>query len=413
MMKKYILAALLISFVNALQADPPKPPMGKRWVMNTDFSDEFNGTSLDTEKWLDHHPSWKGRVPGLFLPSQVSVADGYLQIRGEKMDKDTVIHAYGKDLTYNIKGGAVVSKKSVFLGYYECRAKAAATTMSTTFWFSSGKGFDGPNDCDKYGLEWDIQECIGRNGDFDGSYFANGMHSNSHYWYTDCDKKRHDHRASQVKFNDKELASADFHVYGGWWHDETRASYYYDNGEPKYQKFYNKVSDKPFDQPMFMRLVCETYPFPWISLPTDEELADTTKNVVRYDWVRGYELVNADKEINQPTAPEADIHLYYEDVMFESTELQLTQGKTISIPMSYKANDKRTIQFTLKDAEGKKVMSTTFNAFAGYANKSFQLQLDKKLNIGSEYKLTAAIKPIGGDNKSVINESTLIVTFKK
>ena len=53
--------------------------------MNPDFSDEFNGTALDATKWLDHHPTWKGRVPGLFMPSQVSVKDGYLQIKGEKM----------------------------------------------------------------------------------------------------------------------------------------------------------------------------------------------------------------------------------------------------------------------------------------------------------------------------------------
>ncbi|WKX76605.1 hypothetical protein [Zobellia laminariae] len=37
---------------------PPKPPMGKRWVLNPDFSDEFNGTELDTTKWYDHHPTY-------------------------------------------------------------------------------------------------------------------------------------------------------------------------------------------------------------------------------------------------------------------------------------------------------------------------------------------------------------------
>ena len=97
-----------------IQTGPPEPPLGKRWVLNPDFSDEFNGTELDSSKWFDHHPKWKGREPGLFLPSQVSVSDGFLQIKGEKMKKDTVIHAYGRDLTYNIAGGAVVSKKAAF-----------------------------------------------------------------------------------------------------------------------------------------------------------------------------------------------------------------------------------------------------------------------------------------------------------
>ncbi|MGQ1786049.1 hypothetical protein [Saccharicrinis sp. GN24d3] len=409
-MKKIITFLLLVSISTYLLADPPKPPKGKRWVMNRDFSDEFNGSALDTSKWLDHHPTWRGREPGLFMRSQISVADGYLQIRGEKMDKDTVIHAYGKDLTYNIKGGAVVSKKSVFLGYYECCVKAAATTMSTTFWFSSGKGYDAPNGCDQYGLEWDIQECIGRNGDFKGSYFANGMHSNSHYWYTDCEGEKHDYRAPQVKFEDRDLASKDFHVYGGWWHDETMASYYYDNGEPKYQKFYNKVSKKPFDQPMFMRLVCETYPFPWISLPSDEELADTAKNVVRYDWVRGYKLVDADDPIGTgETPPEKEINLYYEDVMLDAATIEATPSKTLQIPVCYKANQDREIHFTLKDAEGKKVASTMFTAYAGYANKVYNFNLNKKLSKKIPYTLTADIRPVNSDKPNILNASTVIV----
>ena len=48
---------------------------------------------------------------------------------------------------------------------------------------------------------------------------------------------------------------------------------------------------------MFMRLVSETYPFPWIELPNDEELADPSKNIVYYDWVRGYSLVDVNEVI--------------------------------------------------------------------------------------------------------------------
>ena len=115
-MKKSFLPLLFLCICILSFAEPPKPPLGKRWVLNPDFSDEFNGMSLDTAKWLDHHPTWKGREPGLFMPSQISVKDGFLQIRGEKMGKDTVIGSQ----TFNVKCGAVVSKKPTFLGYYEC-----------------------------------------------------------------------------------------------------------------------------------------------------------------------------------------------------------------------------------------------------------------------------------------------------
>lgn len=393
-----------------VRTGPPKPPLGKRWVLNTDFSDEFNGTELDSNKWLDFHPSWIGRAPGLFMPSQVSVKDGYLQIKGEKMKNDTIVHAYGRDITFNIKGGAVVSKKSVFLGYYECRVKAAATTMSTTFWFS-GKGGKGPNECDSYGQEWDIQECIGRNGDFKGSYFANGMHSNAHYWYTDCNDEKFDHRAPQVRFEDVELASEDFHVYGGWWRDEKSASYYYDNRAPKHQKFYDKVSDTPMDKPMFMRLVCETYPFPWISLPTDEELADPRKNTVYYDWVRGYELV----DVTESTVLNQDelIDIYDESIIFDDIVIDIKSSKSLKIPLSYKANIDREIELKLLDEDGKKVAELKLVAYAGYANMNVEMELESKLKAISGYKLVGTIKPLNFPKAKALDTSNLIINLTK
>ena len=408
-----LIISLLLLTSNGINAQkgqfgPPEPPIGKRWVMNPDFSDEFNGTELDANKWFDYHPTWIGRAPGLFMRSQVSVSDGYLKLTGEKMEKDTIVHAYGKDITFNIKGAAVVSKKSVYLGYYECRVKAAATTMSTTFWFS-GKGGVGPNGCDSYSQEWDIQECIGREGDFDGSYFASGMHSNAHYWYNDCNKERFDYRAEQVRFEDNEVASANFHVYGGWWKDETSASYYYDNEEPKHQKFYDKITDKPMDKPMFMRLVHETYPFPWISLPTDEELADPEKSTVYYDWVRGYALIDVDEDYE--TNLESEINLYKEKVIFNNHQIELKASKSLKIPLAYKANKEREIVFTLLDNDKKKIQEVRKKILAGYANFEFNFELDKT-SIKGKYILNTKLIPVKGAKKNFLDNNTLIINLK-
>lgn len=415
-LKKLIICILLISTGNLFcvfaQSGPPKPPLGKRWVLNPDFSDEFNGSKLDTSKWLDNHPTWRGREPGLFMSSQVSVKDGCLQIKGEKMKKDTIIHAYGRALTFNVKGGAVVSKKAVFLGYYEARIKAAATTMSATFWFSTSKRSIGPNDCDNYSLEWDIQECIGRDGDFKGRYFAKGMHSNSHYWYTDCEKKRHDHRAAQVRFEEDEVASKNFHTYGGWWRDENSASYYYDNREPKHQFFYDSISKKPFDKPMYMRLVCETYPFPWIELPNKEELSDPSKNTVYYDWVRGYKLVDVNN-LSLDTKQEIAIKIYDESVIFDTATLDLNASKNLKIPLTYKANQDRDIYFKLLDESGNKIKETKFSVYAGYANMEFDLKLKKKLLKASSYKIIASICPLNSKKKDSFDTSTLIINIVK
>ena len=407
----------MIGSLNSVQSQivssgPPEPPLGKRWVLNPDFSDEFNGTELDASKWFDHHPKWKGRVPGIFLPSQVSVKDGFLQIKGEKMKKDTLVTAYGKELTYNIAGGAVVSKKATLFGYYECKVKAAATSMSTTFWFSTDGSEKGPNGCDNYGLEWDIHESIGRNGDFQGNFFANGMHSNSHFWYTDCEKVKHDHRASAIIFNNPEVSSARFHVYGGWWRDEQTASYYYNNSEPKHQKFYDKVKEKPFDTPMYMRLVSETYPFPWIELPNDAELADPTKNVVYYDWVRGYKLVDV-SDANKDSKPDPSIQLFNESVLFHSATLEVSSSKTIKIPLAYKALEDREIYLKLSDADGKKIAETKFVAYAGYANMEYDLKIDKKIEVKNGYSLLAKIRPLNIEKPKDIDASTLIIHVVK
>ncbi|MGC6430613.1 MAG: family 16 glycosylhydrolase [Jejuia sp.] len=396
---------LVLGFILSITAQntksgPPKPPVGKRWVLNPNFSDEFNGTQLDQTKWLDHHPTWKGRAPGLFLPSQVSVKDGYLQLKGGKMEKDTLVG----NQKFNIKGAAVVSKNNALFGYYECRVKAAATTMSTTFWFSGGGGV-GPKSCDKYHQEWDIQECIGREGDFKGKYFASGMHSNAHYWYTECNAKRHDYRAAQVRYEDNEVASKNFHVYGGWWRDEISASYYYDNREPKHQRFFDSITKAPMDKPMYMRLVHETYPFPWISLPTDEELADDTKNTVYYDWVRGYKLIEVDEK--NESQLESEISLYEEGVFFENSTLVVKSTKTIEIPLSYKANLDRNIVFTLTDRSKKVIQKTTLKALAGYANLKYELQLNSTLENGN-YKLITHLLPIDGDKKDLIDINSLI-----
>ncbi len=404
----FISITLAISFFFSITAQnnssgPPKPPVGKRWVLNPDFSDEFNGSELDKTKWLDHHPTWKGRAPGLFLPSQVSVKDGYLQLKGGKMEKDTMVG----NQNFNIKGAAVVSKKTALFGYYECRVKAAATTMSTTFWFSGGGGI-GPKGCDRYHQEWDIQECIGREGEFKGKYFASGMHSNAHYWYTECNGKRHDYRAAQVRYEDNEVASKEFHTYGGWWRDEISASYYYDNREPKHQRFFDSITKAPMDKPMFMRLVHETYPFPWIALPTDEELADDTKNTVYYDWVRGYKLIDL-KEKNECEL-ESQIKLYNEGVFFENSILEAKSSKTLLIPVSYKTNLNRDIVLTLTDNSKKVVHTTTFKALAGYANLEYELQLNSELNVGN-YQLVSHLTPADGEKRDMIDINTLIISI--
>lgn len=374
---------LAITAVLSIQtfATPPRPPFGKRWVLNPDYSDEFNGTTLNADKWYDYHPTWKGRAPGLFLPSQVKLNGGYLEIFGGKMSKDTVVNG----ITYNIKCGAVVTKKrEAHYGYYECKFKANATTLSSTFWFSTQASFAGPKGCDKYTEEWDVQECIGRGGDFDASKnqnFEKGMHSNGHYWYTSCPDETdpayqtNDYRApTKVSFvNTTELASDNYNVYGGWWKDSKSASYYYNNTLIGSHDFYNQIDATPFEEPMRMNLVVETYPFPWVELPNDAELADPTKNTTYYDWVRAYKLV----DVENPNIIEETKIVTNGD--FETGSLTGWVGW---------------------GTPGAEVISTPANVYAG--NYSVHIvgggapEQNVALKANTDYKLTAYAKAISG-----------------
>ncbi|MFC2113103.1 beta-porphyranase D [Bacteroidota bacterium] len=396
-MRTSIFIVFLTAIAAGVTAQPPLPESGKRWVLNPEYSDEFNGTELDTSKWYDYHPTWKGRPPGLFMRSQVKVANGYMTIRGEKMDKDTIVHRQ----TFNIKGGAVISKKrTAWFGYYECRFKAAKTSMSTTFWFSTRENYPGPKDCDDgYSLEWDVQECIGRRGDFDGSWFASGMHSNAHYWYNDCNKKRHDYRSPEVRFETSELASENFNIYGGWWKDESTATYYFNNGEGKSQHFYDEIKNKPFDRPMGMNLVSETYPFPWIELPNDEELADPEKNICYYDWVRAYKLVDVDEanieeRLGDNVVLEKDLMLYKENVNLDKELKIMPASKILEIPFTYMANEDRDIHFELRNPANVLIKEATFRAYAGYGNVLFNFALDSAPIAENGYMVIADIRPV-------------------
>lgn len=396
---KGIFLLIVSIFILDAVAIPPLPPVGKRWVRNEQFSDEFNGNCLDLTKWYDYHPNWKGREPGIFLPSQVNVADGYMTIRGGKLEKDTVIGSR----TFNIACGAVVSRTTdAWFGYYECKFKAAKTTMSTTFWMSTRSHYEGPADCkDSYGLELDIQECIGREGDFKGKWFAKGMHANSHFWYRDCEKKNNDLRAKEVRFNTDEYCSDAFNTYGGWWKDESTASFYFNNSEAKEMEFYSDIKEKPFDQKMGLNMVSETYPFPWIELPNDEELADPEKNICYYDWVRSYVLVDVD-DSNKDANVDTSVKLYNEQVNLSEDLRELSASNNLEIPITYMANQDREIYLELRNDNNKVVAKGHFTAYAGYANLLHQLELKRKPKAGN-YTLVASMKPVGGANNTNIS----------
>lgn len=158
---------------------PPVPRPGYRLVR--ELSDEFNGTELDRSKWLDHMSYWNGRGAE-FLPSNVVVADGCLQLRTSVRSMEALGDLYASidtALTGSARGvdvagwspfrygkgwdekklseplllaslmgkgmkaigaSAVMSvNRTAKQGYYEVRMKASRNCMSSAFWLQ-GEG---------------------------------------------------------------------------------------------------------------------------------------------------------------------------------------------------------------------------------------------------------------------------------
>lgn len=299
----------------AQAATLPEPPAGYRWIANEAFSDEFAGTELDTAKWHDHNPQWEGRAPGKFMPSAVSVVGGNLRIKSTPLDPP--------DGPFNVACGAVQSRATdAHFGYYECRMKASSIRTSSTFWLTSGKS----KPC-RYGslkLEIDIQESVGDATRW--SSFKTNVHCNTHIKLApnkrgkamlrrlaeenptpesklkkldsldDTERakalaKIEDNRRTLRKGETKPLKSpvdAEFHTYGCWWVDANTLKFYADGEPVATVEPATDFHPEPFDHPLRMNLVCETYD--WETPPSVEQLNDDTINTTLYDYVRSYTL---------------------------------------------------------------------------------------------------------------------------
>ncbi|MFS4468789.1 family 16 glycosylhydrolase [Maribacter sp. 2210JD10-5] len=394
-----LLLSILTTSPNLDKKDPPEPEIGKRWVLNLQYSDEFNGNSLDAMKWKNSYDGWKGRTPGFFSPESVSVHSGMLQIKNGVLDKSITNHTKEK---YSIKGGAVQSlEKSAHFGYYEARFKASRINMSTTFWMSNKKVpvdfttkiSNGNCEKDQFSQELDIAESIG--GEITvGDKFRKNMNFNTHYRYIDCEGgKEKFYSAGNNAVEGNGLASnatlsteswQDFHTYAAHWKNANEVSFYADDKLVGDVQIRTDVVDEPFPRPMGINMVTETYN--WAKpYPNNEELENDEINTSYYNWVRAYTLVDIDTETKNPKNFKGEgSEIYKEEIrLFETPTI--SKGE-ISIPYVYKANTNKS--FLFKVMEGDEVAyETEIQILAGYG-KAIKNVKAKKLKKNTDYTFT-------------------------
>lgn len=388
-MKAIPIILLALFMMTALEAKPPKPTKGYRWVLNVQFSDEFDGNQLDPSKWQNtYNGGWLGRAPAWFNPEAVWLEDGLLKIRSGVLPKPK-----GRNGEYTMYGGAVSSiTRDAHFGYYECKAKASQIAMSTTFWMANDKepfkGTKAKND--SYSQELDIQECIG--GGTVHAKFKNGMNCNTHYRYIKPGARKEEFISKGSGTTLRSNVFDEFHIYAAWWKNANEVMFYANDELFDTVLVRTDISDKPFDRPMQINMVTETYD--WQPAPNAEDLENMDINTAYYEWVRSYKLI----PINQKAKDAHQVELYSPQVEVDVSDT----NKGLSINYSYQSNADAVLEFIVIDAQGKVIQTKAITALKGYGYADTSV----KLGATNNKKMTVKVKMTSKDSSAVLAQTS-------
>jgi hypothetical protein len=261
------------------EGQDPKPA-GKSWERVDILSDEFDGSTLDPNKWTADPAAkgwgWIGRPPGLFQAENVKVRDGKMSVTVGTLDPPQVINGH----EFKYRGAIVRSINPGQVGwYYECKMKANKTEMSSTFWLMTNA--PGPKR-----LELDIQECVGTTSELTDSWGRNWnqiFHSNMIKRATKEDPEK-----VQIQNSVKPETPnwQRYYVYGAWWKSPREVRFYLDG---KYT--YSLKPKTDWDLPAYYQMAIETYD--WNPVPDDGGLIASgteEERTTSYQWVRTWKL---------------------------------------------------------------------------------------------------------------------------
>jgi hypothetical protein len=248
------------------------------WTKFEPFSDEFDGTALDPNKWEPFCRVWKGRPPALFYRRNVMVENGCLALT---MRKETVPEMK-EDPTYHDYTSAVMeSTQHTRYGYFEIRARAMNSAGSSSFWFNGGTK--------TWGIEIDVFELGGKAPGRERDY-----NMNAHVWR---ENGKADHWNTGGTWQAPWRFADDFHVFGLEWSPQ-QLVYYVDGVVVR------SLPNTHWHKPVRLILDSETMP-DWFGLPKDEDLPST----FRVDYIRAWKrpgwdgLIREEQLQSQPWDP--------------------------------------------------------------------------------------------------------------
>ncbi len=228
------------------------------WATYEPMTDEFEGGSLDTNKWVRNMEWWKGRQPALFKAENVTVEDGQLLLT---MRKEPVPEEFGKRGYHDYTSAAVHSLDRTCYGYFEVKARPMNSGGSSSFWFQQDTTPD-------WATEIDVFEIGGKAPGHENKY-----HMNVHVFRTPTEKR---HWSIGGDWVAPWRLADDFHVYGLEW-DQENIKYYVDG------VLVRRVQNTHWHQPLYLIFDSETMP-DWFGMPDDKDLPST----FRVEYVRAW-----------------------------------------------------------------------------------------------------------------------------
>jgi beta-glucanase (GH16 family) len=234
------------------------PPSGSKWESIPELTDEFEGDKLDSTKWHDHNPGWKGRQPAFFSRRNVSISDGKLHLTARTEDLKDVPEGYHTFTTAAVKGKTLVK-----YGYFEIKCRPMKSKASSAFWFY--------HSTKEEWTEIDVFEICGV-----GDKWKNAYHMNVHVFHTP-EEKEHWSRSGQWKAP-YDLAD-EYHVYALEWNK--KAIKWLVDG-----KVVREQENTHWHQALHMNFDSETMP-EWFGLPEKENLPSTFS----IEYVRSWKKV--------------------------------------------------------------------------------------------------------------------------
>jgi alpha-L-fucosidase len=275
------------------------------WVKYEPISDEFEGGSLDTTKWVRNMRWWKGRQPALFKAENVTVSDGQLLLTMRKEPVPEEFKALGyRDYT----SAAVHTLDRTCYGYFEVKAKPMNSAGSSSFWFQQDAE---PG----WATEIDVFEIGGKAPGFESKY-----NMNLHVFRTPTEKR---HWNVGGCWTAPWRLADDYHIYGLEWNKE-EILYYVDGVVVR------KAKNTHWHQPLYLIFDSETMPN-WFGMPDDRDLPSTFHT----EYVRAWKKQSQPTSSTPPTSAERlrwwrearfGLFVHWGPVSLKGTEISWSRG---------------------------------------------------------------------------------------